>query len=120
MADAPVVHLPQRDYDDAAKRRDWQRSGYAVTAEFGDHPVRTGCAQCSEPQERPAGDYLDDLTAELACLVHPAAEAAARQLAARIFRYGMTAGWDRAVAAATAGPEDPALPADAMRSRVHG
>ena len=43
----PVVHLPDRGYNDAAARRDWQKQGFAVTTVFGNHPVCAECPQCS-------------------------------------------------------------------------
>lgn len=122
MADIPVVHLPALDYADDAIKRDWRKTGYAVTAEFAGHPVREACPQCSAaPVEiaPPRDEMLESLLAELDCLVHPAGEAEARAVAWRIFRYGVTAGWDKAVAAA--GPGDSLLPsADAMRDPGHG
>lgn len=54
MADIPVVHLPGRDYADEAVRRDWRKRGFAVTAEFSDHPVRQPCALCTAEREEPA------------------------------------------------------------------
>jgi hypothetical protein len=51
-----VVHLPDRDYNDEAARRDWQKQGFATTTVFGGHPVLTECAQCSGmPQETSHG-----------------------------------------------------------------
>src|SRR6267154_506257 len=121
VADAPVVHLPDRDYHDDAIRRDWRKQGFAVTPEFGGHPVREQCPKCTgEPpaEAEPADATLESLLAELSCLVHPAGEAGVLAVARRIFRYGTMTGWDRAVAAAE--PAPPRLAYGAQPHPDHG
>jgi hypothetical protein len=46
---AEIVHLGERDYDDEAVRRDWQKQGFATVPEFGGHPVGVHCPACSGP-----------------------------------------------------------------------
>ena len=51
-----VVHLPERDYNDGAARRDWQKQGYATLAEMAGHPVLGECPRCSaRPEETEHG-----------------------------------------------------------------
>jgi hypothetical protein len=113
----PVVHLPERDYADEAARRDWQKQGYSTTPLFGSHPVLQRCPACSgAPPAETEPDHLDVLAGELLALSAPSAaygsdrarwERNAKGVAARIFRYGMAVGRDKAVAAAA--PQAPRL-----------
>lgn len=48
---APVAHLSEADYADEAKRRDWQKQGFAVVPAFADHPLEAECAACRPPAE---------------------------------------------------------------------
>lgn len=118
MAEIPVVHLPGRDYADDATRRDWRKQGYAVTAEFGGHPVLQPCVLCTAEREQAAPpaqpDHLEVLADELLALSMPGPsyggdrarwERSAKGVITRIFRLGMASGWDKAVAAA--GPVPP-------------
>ena len=42
----PVVHLSEADYADDAKRRDWQKQGFATLGPFAGHPLNTECPGC--------------------------------------------------------------------------